>query len=323
MRSRILRVQEEDGQVIVFVVALIVVLFGMGALIIDGGSWFRAHRQAQTAAAAAALAGVQELPSSPPNAQAKAIEYAGANYAGLPTPAVTFPSSPSPPCSTSVSSCIRVVATTTTPGFFARIFGTEFDNVTVTARAMAAVTVPTMMKNVAPIAVKDTIACKIPSCFGETKTVAFDESNVSSSTIGLIDLTCHSTASTACPWNAGIGANELRSWILDGYPDALPSGQWYGVKTGQTIGPIRQGLTDRIGVPLFFPVFDEVDHAGSVWYFHIVGWASFVIDSVNSWSPSNKQLTGHFVTFTTSDLPAGVPPDDTNDFGVHILTLVE
>jgi hypothetical protein len=29
------------------------------------------------------------------------------------------------------------------------------------------------------------------------------------------------------------------------------------------------------------------------------------------------------VTFTTSDLPAGLPPDSTNDFGVHILSLVE
>jgi Flp pilus assembly protein TadG len=316
-------IRGEDGQVIVFVVAILAVLLGIAALVVDGGSWFRAHRQAQTAADAAALAGVQDLWGSPSNAQAKAIEYAQANYTGLPAPAVTFPSTPSPPCSGSVSSCIRVVATTTTPGFFARIFGTEFDNVTVQAKAMAAVTIPNMLKNVAPVAVKNTVACIVPSCFGQSKTVTFDESNVSSSTIGLIDLTCHSTVSTACPWNAGIGANELRNWILDGYPDALPSGQWYGVKTGQTIGPIRQAFTDRVGTPLFFPVFDQTAHAGSVWYFHIIGWSLFVIDNVDSWSPSSKRLTGHFITFTTSDLPAGVPPDGTNDFGVHVITLVE
>lgn len=317
------RARSEDGQVIVFVIAILAVLIGIAALVVDGGSWFRAHRHAQTAADAAALAGVQELTASTANAQAKALEYANANYPGLPTPAITFPTAPSPPCSTSVSSCIRVVVTTTTPGFFAKIFGTEFDNVTVQAKAMAAVTVPSMMKNVAPVAVRDTIACKVPSCFGQSKTVGFDESNVASSTIGLIDLTCHSTVSTACPWNAGVGANELRSWIESGYPDALPSGQWYGVKTGQTIGPIKQALEDRIGVPLFFPVFDTTANSGPVWYFHIVGWASFVVDRVDSWSPSDKRLTGHFVTYTTSDLPAGVPPDSTNDFGVHILTLVE
>jgi Flp pilus assembly protein TadG len=323
VRRQLDRVRGEDGQVIVFVVAILAVLIGIAALVVDGGSWFRAHRHAQTAADAAALAGVQELTASPANAQAKALEYANANYPGLPTPAITFPTAPSPPCSTSVSSCIRVVATTTTPGFFAKIFGTEFDNVTVQAKAMAAVTVPSLMKNVAPVAVRDTIACKVPSCFGESKTVGFDESSVASSTIGLIDLTCHSTVSTACPWNAGVGANELRSWIVSGYPDALPSGQWYGVKTGQTIGPIKQAFEDRIGVPLFFPVFDQTANSGPVWYFHIVGWAAFVVDRVDSWSPSDKRLTGHFVTFTTSDLPAGVPPDSTNDFGVHILTLVE
>ena len=203
----------------------------------------------------------------------------------------------------------------------------------ISAKATAAVTVPSQMKNVAPIAVKNTIACQIASCYGQTKTVSFNESAVASSTIGLIDLTCHSTVSTACPSNSGIGANELRNWILNGYPAdywdkfpervALPAGQWYGVKTGQTVGPIRQALTDRIGTPLFFPVFDTVANAGPVFYFHIIGWALFVIDRVDSWSPSQKQLTGHFITFTTSDLPAGLPPDSTNDFGVHILSLVE
>ena len=34
----------------------------MGALVIDGGSWFRAQRHLQTSADAAALAGAQDLP---------------------------------------------------------------------------------------------------------------------------------------------------------------------------------------------------------------------------------------------------------------------
>jgi hypothetical protein len=215
------------------------------------------------------------------------------------------------------------VASKSAPGTLAKIYGSIFNAVNVSARATAAVTVPSQMKNVAPIAVKNTVACRTTSCYGQTKTVSFNESNVSSSTIGLIDLTCHSTASTACRSNSGIGGSQLASWILNGYPDALPAGQWYGVKTGQTIGPIKQALNDRIGVPLFFPVFDTVANAGPVFYFHVVGWALFVIDTVNSWTPSQKQLTGHFTTYTTSDLPAGLPPDSTNDFGVHILSLVE
>src|SRR5262245_11790328 len=310
----------DDGQALVFVVAILAVLLGIGALVIDGGKWMQTQRQLQTAADAAALAGVQALPSSTSSATSFASTYVQNNFAGA-GGAITFPTSPSPPCG--VNNCIRVVASKTAPGTLARIYGSVFNNVNVTAKAMAAVTVPSQMKNVAPIAVKNTVACINPSCYGQTKTVNFDESAVASSTIGLIDLSCHSTSSTACPPNNNVGGNQLASWILNGYPNALPSGEWYGVKTGQTLGPIKQALNNRLGVPLFFPVFDTVTNSGPVFYFHIIGWASFVIDSVDSWTPSNKQLTGHFVTFTTSDSPAGLPPDSTNDFGVHILSLVE
>lgn len=319
MRPVRARLRTQDGQVIVFVVAILVVLIGMGALVIDGGRWFQTQRHLQTAADAAALAGVQNLPSDPTTAQSIANTYAQDNYNGA-TAAVTFPTSPSP-CG--VNSCIRVIASTTAPGTLAKIYGAVFNTVNVSAKAMAAVTVPAQMKNVAPIAIKKTVACQVPSCYGVSKTVSFDESSVASSTIGLIDLTCHSTSSTACPSNNNVGAQELKGWIVSGYPDALPSGQWYGVKTGQNIGPIKQGLDARIGVPLFFPVFDTTANAGPVWYFHVIGWSAFVIDQVVSWSPSDKRLQGHFVTFTTSDLPAGLPPDPNNDFGVHILSLVE
>jgi Flp pilus assembly protein TadG len=310
----------DDAQALVFVIAILAVLLGIGALVIDGGKWMQTQRQLQTAADAAALAGVLALPSSTSSATSFANTYVQNNFSGA-SAAITYPTSTSPPCG--VNSCIRVVASKPAPGTLAKIYGSVFNSVNVTAKATAAVTVPSMMKNVAPMAVLNTVACTVPSCYGQTKTVNFDDSHVTSSTIGLIDLSCHSTASTACPSNAGVGAAVLKGWIESGYPNALPSGQWYNVKTGQTIGPIKQGLTDMIGVPLFFPVFDTVANSGPNFYFHIIGWASFVIDSVDSWTPSNKQLTGHFVTFTTSDLPAGLPPDSTNDFGVHILSLVE
>ncbi|MFL6010784.1 MAG: pilus assembly protein TadG-related protein [Gaiellaceae bacterium] len=315
----------ERGQVIVFVVAILTVLLGFAALVLDVGSWFRTHRHLQTSADAAALAGVQDLPASSATAASVANSYAQQNYTGL-TPTVTFPgSAANPACSNTVSSCIRVVAAKTAAGAFARVYGAAFNSVTISARAMAAVTTPSVLKNVAPIAVKNTVACAStsPSCFGTQRTFTFDESNVSSSTIGLINLTCHSTASTACGSSAGIGGSQLKDWIEVGYPDALPAGQWYGVKTGETVGPVKQGLTDKINTPLFFPVFDSVTNSGSNYFFHIVGWAVFVITSVDSWGPGGRQLTGHFVTYTATDLPAGLPLGSSTDFGVHVLSLVE
>jgi Flp pilus assembly protein TadG len=314
------RIHDEDGQVIVFVVVILVVLLGFGALVIDGGRWFQTQRHLQTAADAAALAGVQNLPSDTSGASSIASTYAQNNYSGAGA-AITYPATPSPPCGG--NNCIRVVTTKTAPGTLARIYGAVFNNVNISAKAMAAVTVPSVFKNVAPVAVRNTVACTTPSCFNTQKIVSFDESNVASSTIGLINLTCHNTSLPACANNNNVGATELKDWIINGDPDALPSGQWYGVKTGQNVGPIKQGFDAKIGVRLFFPVFDQTSNIGSVWYFHIIGWSAFVIDQVVSWSPSTKTLRGHFVAFTTSDLPGGLPPSGSNDFGVHIITLVE
>lgn len=309
----------EDGQAIVLVVAILAVLIGFGALVIDGGRWFHANRRLQTAADAAALAGVQNLPADQTAAAAVANSYTQTNYAGA-MPTISFPSTPSATCNG--TNCIRVVENASAAGTLAKIFGSVFNTVNVSAKAAAALTVPSMLKDVAPVAVKNTIACTTPSCFGTSKTVSFDESNVASSTIGLINLTCHALSLPACANNNNVGAQDLKDWIVSGFPDALPAGQWYGVKTGQNVGPIKQGFDAKLGARLFFPVFDTTSSIGSVWYFHVIGWSAFVIDQVVSWSPSDKRLRGRFVTFTTSELPAGVPPSGT-DFGVRIITLIE
>jgi Flp pilus assembly protein TadG len=294
----------------VFVVVALSALVGMTSLVIDGGSWVRTHRQVQTAADAAALAGAQDIPNQAA-AQTTAIDYAGRNFSGIAAPTVTFPSAGE----------IDVVAEKPVSGIILSAL-----NATARAHARAQVSVPLEMKNVAPVAVKNTAACAVtnPGCYGQTVTLEFDESQVSSSTIGLINLTCHSTASTACGSSAGIGGSALKDWIESGYPDALPANQWYGVKTGETVGPVKQGFTDRVGVPLFFPVFDDVANSGSNFFFHIIGWAAFVIDPGGiTWGPQGRSLTGHFTTFTATDLAAGGPIDGATDFGVHVITLTQ
>jgi Flp pilus assembly protein TadG len=327
MKTLLDQLRGEEGQAIAFMVAILTVLVGFGALILDGGRWMHTQRRLQTAADAAALAGVQNLPGDPSGAASVASTYATTNFTGV-TANITTPPNPNPnatSCSSSTPNCIRVVATTNSSGTFARILGKTL--VPEKAAATAALTIPAFFKNVAPIAVKNTTACTVPSCYGTSKTVTFDESNVASSTIGLINLTCHNTAVPGCANNNNVGATDLRDWIINGFADALPSGQWYGVKTGQNVGPIKQGFDAKCcGDPtkkLFFPVFDTAQNAGSVWWFHVIGWSAFVIDQVVSWTPSTKTLRGHFVTFTTSDLPGGLPPTGSTDFGVHVINLVE
>jgi hypothetical protein len=313
------RMRRDSGQAMVFLVFALVGLVGMTSLVIDGGSWFRTQRQVQTTADAAALAGAQDLPVDA-TAQATALNYAQQNFSGIAAPTVTFPTDEG--CVP--HSCIEVLAQRPVSGIFLPAL-----NATARARARAQVSVPSMMKNVAPIAVKNTAACAVtnPDCYGQTVTVNFNESTVNTSTIGLINLSCNSDSMYTCD-GGQIGGNDLKDQIecTPCYPGTLPANKWYGVKTGETVGPVRQGLNDAAAARtvLQFPVFDEVAPDVNHPAFHVIGWAAFVIDVGGvTWGSQNRQLTGHFVTFIATDLAAGNPISGATDFGVHVITLTK
>jgi Flp pilus assembly protein TadG len=315
MRSILTRLRDESGQAIVFMALLLFVLVGMAGLVIDVGSWYHADRKLQTAADAGALAGAQHLPTDQGTATTVAQDYAQRNYSGIPAPAVTFPSAGE----------IDVRATAATPGFFSRVISSAFNSVQVRAHARAAVSVPLFMKNVAPIAVKNTAACIVsdPTCYGQTRTLSFNESELTSSAIGLVDLRCQSPTS-AFNCGGGPGGSTLAGWIDNGYPAPLPANKWYDVKTGVTVGPVDHSLNDAANAhrALFFPVFDQADAANTS--FHVIGWAAFVIDPGGVvWGPQTKELTGHFETFIATDLASGGPIDGASDFGVHTITLTQ
>jgi Putative Flp pilus-assembly TadE/G-like len=305
MRSLLERIRCDSGQAFVFVAFVLMALVGMAALVIDGGSWYRAQRHLQTAADAAALAGAQELPTNPSTATTVALDYAQRNYAGIPNPTVTFPD----------TATIDVSATATAPGVFARIYGAAFDEVDISARAQARVSAPLELKNVAPIAVYKDEACVVsdPSCFGQPVTIAFNEDDPfdpTKSKFGLLDL----------DRDGHVGADDVKDWIEDGYQDFLPVDTDYPAATGEKNG-IKQALEDAADQErvLMFPVFDTANASTG---YHVVGWAAFVIDEVVKWTGNEHELTGHFVTFIATDLAGGgTIPDPDLDFGVHVITL--
>jgi hypothetical protein len=319
------RIRDDAGQALVLVVIGLTGFVGCAALVVDVGSWFQTQRQLQTAADAGALAGAQELPPTtldacgptdtrPPCAAAQ--DYSQQNYAGLGVPEVTFPSPGE----------IDVLTTTSAPGIFARIYGSVFENVTVRAHARAQVSVPLSMKNLAPVTLKDTQACFItnPSCFNQTVTLDFDYSNIASGMYGLINVECYSDTSSNCG-SGGIGGNALQDVVENGWPGVLPSQKWYGIKTGNTVGPVSHGLQDAADAHkiLLFPVWDVASAADRT--FHIIGWAAFVIDPTGvDWGSQDKRLTGHFTTFIATDVAGGGgAPGATNDFGVHVVNLTQ
>ena len=161
-----------------------------------------------------------------------------------------------------------------------------------------------------------------PDLLRKTVTLSFDESQVASSQIGLINLDCHSSTTSVC----GSGASAEHAEGLDrarlfecvaGEPVVRDQDGRKG-RTGQTGVRIRAGT----GQPLFFPVWDQYSGSGPA--YHVIGWAAFVIDAGGvDWGSQTRQLTGHFVTFTATDLASGGTIGGATDFGVHVITLTQ
>jgi Putative Flp pilus-assembly TadE/G-like len=310
MKLLLARIRCDSGQAFVFVAFTLMVLVGMAALVIDGGSWYRAQRHLQTAADAAALAGAQELPTDQTSATTVAHDYAQRNYAGIPAPTVSFPD----------PGTIDVAATATAPGIFARIYGSAFDEVDISSHAQAKVLAPLELKNVAPIAVQNTqekLACTPTPCFDEPTTLTFDDDDVTKSKFGLVGLDCDGDGKVN-------GAGDLKACITDGSSEYLAVNADYPPANGDKNG-IRNQLEEAADEErvLLFPVFDSASASTG---FHVIGWAAFVIDEVVSWNGNNQPgkhvLTGHFVTFIATDLAGGgTIPDPDSDFGVHVITL--
>jgi hypothetical protein len=118
------RIKNQSGAILVLTGTMMVAFIGLAALAIDVGSFYQAQRQAQGAADAAALAGVNFLPTSQSLATTAAANYVAQNYPGA-TATETYPS----------STQIKVVVSASTPSFFGRVFGITSANVGASAIA--------------------------------------------------------------------------------------------------------------------------------------------------------------------------------------------
>jgi Flp pilus assembly protein TadG len=311
------RLRDDRGSVLAVTVVFIVVLLGVAALVIDVGSWFTAQRGLQSAADAATLAAAQDLPDTGA-ATSAATTYAAANVTGLDPWAPAFPS----------TSTVSISLSKSAPGFFSKFVG--INAMTVHAHAKATVGVPAGVKYVAPIAVKNTAACAFTStsCFGATKQLNFDESNLTSSKFGLVRLDCAGNTATSCS-SSSTGSSQLIDWIDNGFGSTLSSHKWYAGVTGQKIGPLSSALSNagNVGKMLLFPVFDNADQTAGA--FHVIGFAAYIIDrgGVLNWKndvpgcrPNCKLLSGHFVTYIAHGVDTD--PAGTN-FGVRVIGLTE
>ena len=304
-----MRKNNNRGQSMVLTVVFMVVLLGFAALVVDVGSWYRAHRSAQATADASALAGAAVLPDTAA-ATALATQYAnkngGSGSGPSGTPQITITQTGYE------MDTIKVKVTRPSPGFFARVFGSQFMNVTVSGTATArAYNVQGIRNGIAPITVNykhPLLNCtrgQNPTCaptFGTPTQLTLEDIHTSggkdaAGSFGLINLNGQGAQN--------IGAGTLADWLLNGYQDHdLQTGK-YDAATGADFNnsQFTSALDQQIGHELLFPVYRLLKGPGSNAVYDIIGWVGFVIDSYTT-NGSTGVINGHFTRYTTDGVPA-------------------
>lgn len=303
-----MKTNNERGQSMVITVVFMVVLLGFAALVIDVGSWYRAHRAAQSTADAAALAGAQVLPDSG-SASALATQYVNKNSSGGTggtTPQITITQQGYEP------DTITVKVTRPAPGFFARVFGSAFGTVNVSRSATArAYNVYGVRNGIAPITVNykhPLLNCtrgQNPTCaptFGTPTQLTLEDIHTSggkdaAGSFGLINLNGVQSGN--------IGAGTLADWLLNGYQDHdLTVGHYDSAPSANfNNSQFTSALDQEIGQELLFPVYRLLKGPGSNAMYDIIGWVGFVIDSYDT-SGSAGVINGHFTRYTTDGVAA-------------------
>jgi hypothetical protein len=299
-----LRNSRESGQVAVLTVLFMAVMLGMGAAVLDVGSWYRADRALQSAADASALAGAQALPDDPILAQNLAQQYATKNGGGA--EAVTISST------VAANDTIKVTGKRTAPGFFSKILG--IDSVEVHAQAKARAGSLSSARYSAPFGIDEKhpmLQCNPSPCFNQATDLDLVKTGPGAFRIINIDGS-----------HGGTGPPILADWILNGYNGYMPLG-WYYSDPGAKFNSsqVKNALDARLNTVMLFPVYRGTRGNGAGFEYEVVGWAGYVVTSYDIQGSKNNKLFGYFVSVTWEGI-VGETGGNPN-FGAHGVTLVE
>ena len=318
-----MKIMNQKGQSMVVSIVFLTVLMGMSALVIDVGSWYRAHRAAQSTADASALAAAQALPDTA-RATALANEYAGKNAGtgpGASGPQITFTQQGYE------TDTVQVTVTKPHPGFFAKLFG--FSSVNVKGRATARAWNVDSARGVAPITVNykhPLLHCTRsarPTCnpdfgAGYPTTLTLEDihspgAKDAAGSFGLINLNQSD--------DGNIGAGVLSDWLLNGYPEYLPTGNYNSAPSANfNNAQFTTALDQQIGNELLFPVYRLLRGPGSNAVYEVIGWVGFVITSY-SWSGSTGTVNGYFTRYVVDGVPSEHGGGGAEGLGVHKIEL--
>jgi putative Flp pilus-assembly TadE/G-like protein len=295
----------QRGQALVLTLVFMAVLLALSAAVIDVGAWYRAHRQVQATADAAALAGATELPESTGGASALASDYASRNGGGVSSGDITFSGT------VVAEDTIQVTARKTVPGLFSKIMG--LGSVTARAHAKALSAVPGEARWAAPIGVDlkhPMLQCEPLPCFNQQTQLDLKKTGPGAFRLINID---GSRGGTSPP--------TLADWMLRGFDGYMPL-QWYYSDPGAKFNSsqMQSALEARIGSELLFPVYRNVRGGGANFEYEVVGWVGFHLTDFDARGNSGK-LDGWFTRIIWEGIENTAATDD--DFGARTISLVE
>lgn len=224
------KLKNEDGAVAILVGIALVALVGIIAYVADTGSIYHTRRSMQSAADAAALAGVQELPGNPGYAVEIATGYAVAQSATISSSDVSVSIE-----STIVPNDTIVVNVSDSDKstFFAGIFGINTVSVGATAKAM--VGSPTEYKGL------------VPWYLVEGDWVPGADYSLYENKTGSVSFNGEST-----------GGSLYRDNIAYGYQGIMKIGDMIECLNGFKTGPTKQGTESRVGPANELDSFSEI-----------------------------------------------------------------
>lgn len=317
--------RNEKGGVLILVALSVVVLMGMAALAIDGGSLYQTKRQMVNAADAAALAGAQEFmyasPNSEEDVEAFAENFAVNNYdCGATAEALN-------------DYTIKVETVKEVEYSFAKIFGLLDPDVPADATAIipadatAIIGVVNEMGGLIPIHMQWTLFDNLVKA-GEGAQYNFVEFHLEKEMPG-------NWGWIYFDWSEK--PSKTADYLRDGYPNPLwigygSDGKSLASNTGANI--INARTTDKNdtvekilddyeknGTILYVPVTKDVNKFTGKEPLELLGFAAIVITKLDYSNPSQQTITGELVANQLYEGP--ITPGLGNKYDIRSITLID
>lgn len=299
VREGLACLRDQRGAVMVLAAGALTALLSMAALAVDVGVLYLNKTQLQNAVDAAALAGVQELPTSSSLAVSSASQYAALNGKAADAATATVLG----------SDRVKVTATRPVALFFARVFGQN--EATVGATATAKIDPASGASGIVPFG----LAMNQTFDFGTTYTLKLGGGDGYAGNFQALSL-------------GGTGADQYRENIKKGYDGIVRIGDWILTETGNMVGPTKDGVSYRVDADpaatydavqegssriIVVPLLESLEVNGRK-DVRVKGFAAFFLESM-----TGQVVTGKFLHLVV----AGEIGGGATDYGVYAAGLIE